>query len=153
MSETIDNSDYIDWEVITACELNASAAEVWYLVGGFYNIHHWCPDIETSVVQEGQGEDRNIRREIAFPNQPLAWEELEFMDNKNMLYKYKWYKGAWGESVQKYHSQIQVVETELGKKCILKWSAKFFHDSDAITGFYHNGFNFLIEKFGGKIIT
>jgi hypothetical protein len=74
------------------------------------------------------------------------------MDNENMRYKYKWHKGEWGETTQKYHAQIQVIETELDKRCLVQWSSKFYSSEDGITQFYKNGFENLVKMFGGKII-
>ena len=146
----IDTSNYTNWKIVTTCELNAPADVVWKLVGGFYNISEWCPDISISEVQRKQNKDRDIRRKIIFTGQPPAWEELVFMDNENMRYKYKWYKGEWGELVQNYHAEIEVIETKVGKKCLMKWSSTFYYDQDAITQFYHNGFDYLIKLYGGK---
>ena len=146
----IDTSNYTDWRVVTVCELHAPAAEVWHLVGGFYNIHQWHPDIAISEVPENQSEERDVRRKLTFPGQPPTWEELVFMDNENMHYKYKWHKGAWGEMVQQYHADIQVVETEIDKSCIMRWASTFYYSEDGLTQFYHNGFENLVKMFGGK---
>ncbi len=146
----INTYNYTNREVIAICELNAPAAEVWKLVGGFYNIHQWHPDITMSQVPDGQNEERDIRRELIFPGQPSTWEELVFMDNENMHYKYKWHKGRWGEIVQNYHADIQVIEIKVGETCIMKWSSTFFYNEDGLTQFYHNGFENLVKLFGGK---
>ena len=144
---------YKHWRVVVVCELNAPATEVWDLVGGFYNIHQWHPDIIISEVPEKQAEERDIRRKITFPNQEPTYEELVFMDNENMRYKYKWNKGEWGEIVQKYHAQIQVVETKLDACCLVQWSSTFYYIEDGLTAFYQNGFKNLIKMFGGKLIN
>lgn len=149
----MNTKEYKNWRVVTACELHAPASEVWNLVGGFYNINQWHPDIAISEVPEKQVEDRDIRRKLTFPGQPPTWEELVFMDNENMRYKYKWHKGEWGEMIQKYHAQIQVVGIELDKRCIMQWSSTFYFSEDGLTQFYHNGFKNLIEIFGGKLIN
>lgn len=150
MSKKIDTSCYTDWEVVAVCELNSPADVVWRLVGGFYNIHQWHPDIAISEVPKGQSEERDIRRKLTFPGQAPTWEELVFMDNENMRYKYKWFKGEWGEMVQNYHADIQIVETKLNKTCLMKWSSTFFYKEDGLTQFYHNGFDNLVKLFGGK---
>ena len=147
-----DTSDYKHWKVVTSCMLKASAEEVWDMVGGFYTINNWCPDISDSGVQRGQSNDRDIRRKIIFPGQPAAWEQLTYMDNENMKYRYKWYKGPWGEMIQQYHSEIEVIEVKPGKMCLMKWTGWFYYKEDAITTFYHNGYKFLIDRFGGKIL-
>lgn len=146
----IDTSNYTDWEVVTVCELYAPADKVWNLVGGFYPIDQWHPDISISEVPEGQAGISEVRRKLTFPGQDPTWEELVFMDNENMHYKYKWHKGTWGELVQKYHADIQIIETKLGESCLMKWSSTFFYKEDGLTQFYHNGFDGLIKIFGGK---
>ncbi len=149
----IDTRDYKDWRVVVVCELNAPAAKVWHLVGGFYNIDQWHPDIDISEVPEEQVEERDIRRKLTFPRQEPTYEELVFMDNENMRYKYKWHKGEWGEVIQKYHSQIQVVELELDKRCLVQWSSSFYYSEDGLTQFYKNGLENLVKMFGGKLIN
>jgi len=145
--------EYKNWRVVVVCDLNASAAKVWHLVGGFYNINQWHPDIPICEVPEEQGEERDIRRKLSFPGQTPTWEEIVFMDNENMRYTYKWHKGEWGETTQKYHAQIQVIETELDKRCLVQWSSKFYATEDGLTQFYQNGFENLINMFGGKLIN
>ena len=144
------DKEYKDWRVVTTCELNASAAEVWDMVGGFYTLPKWHPDIAISEIPEEQHESGFIRRKLTFPGQPPTWEELVFVDNENMRYKYKWHKGKWGEMIQKYHAQIQVIEKEVGKSCIVQWSSTFYFSEDGLTQFYHNGFDGLIKLYGGK---
>lgn len=144
---------YKNWRVVVACELHAPAPEVWNLVGGFYNINQWHPDIIISEVPEEQAKERDIRRKITFPNQDPTFEELVFMDNENMHYKYKWNAGEWGEIVQNYHAQIQVLEIELDKRCIVQWSSTFYYSEDGLTQFYKNGFENLVKMFGGKLIN
>jgi len=144
---------YENWKVITACQLNTSATKAWELVGGFYNLDQWHPDITKSEVQDEQSEDSDIVRKLTIPGQSFNWEQLVFLDNENMRYKYKWYKGEWGEMVQKYHSQIQIIETVKDKQCSVQWSSSFYYYEDGLTQFYHNGFESLIKMFGGKLIN
>jgi hypothetical protein len=145
--------EYKNWRVVAVCELNTSAAIVWHLVGGFYNLNQWHPDILICEVPEEQGEERDIRRKLIFPGQTPTWEELVFMDNETMRYTYKWHKGKWGETTQKYHAQIQVIETELDKRCLMQWSSTFYSSEDGLTQFYQNGFENLVSIFGGKLIN
>lgn len=142
--------EYKDWRVVAVCELNASAQEVWDLVGGFYTIHHWHPDIALSEVPKDQADEREVRRELTFPGQPHTWEQLVSMDNENMIYRYKWFKGEWGEKVKNYHAKIQVIELEIGERCLMQWSSIFSYPEDALTQFYHNGFESLVKRFGGS---
>lgn len=148
-----DNKEYKDWHVVTTCEVYAPAAEVWEMVGGFYNINQWHPDIAISEVPEDQYKNPYIRRKLTFPGQDPTFEELVFVDNANMFYKYKWHAGQWGEEIQKYHSQIRVIEKEVGQTCIMQWSCVFYYYEDGLTQFYHNGFDGLIDMYGGEILS
>lgn len=142
----MEEKGYKDWRVVQTVELGATAAEVWEVIGGFYTIHEWCPDItEVEVVKE-QTEIREIRRLIVFPGQPKAIEELVSMDNENFHYHYKWHWGEWGSQVHKYHSNLRVFDT-VGGKCMVQWVATFYYKEDAISGFYLNSFAELERRF------
>lgn len=149
----MNTTEYKNWQIVVACELHASAAEIWHLVGGFYTLSQWHPDIPLCEVCENQQEERNIRRKLTFPNQEPTYEELVFMDNEQMRYTYKWQKGAWGEITKNYHAQIQVVATELNKKCLVQWSSKFYATEDSVTEFYKNGLKNLVNLYGGQLIN
>jgi hypothetical protein len=140
------------WKVIQSVELDASAAKVWDFIGGFYTIHTWSPGIDTTTVVPDQTKIRPIRRIVNFPQIPApmntSTEQLVFMDNENMLYKYKWHAGEWGEDFKDYHSEIQVVELAPDKRCMVFWSGEFINEKDGLTAFYRSGLDFLKEKFG-----
>ena len=142
------NEAYKHWRVVRTVELNAPAQEVWNLVGGFFNIHQWHPDIVATEILSNQTEMSDIRRLLTFPGQPKTTEQLIFMDNENFHYRYKWHEGAWGEKVQQYVAEIKVFEIELDKRCIVQWSSTFYYSEDALTQFYENGFAGLVKKFG-----
>lgn len=139
---------YKNWRVVRTVELNAPAQEVWDLVGGFFTIHKWHPDIVATEVLSDQTEIADIRRLLTFPGQPKTTEQLVFMDNENFHYRYKWHEGEWGEKVQRYVAEIKVLEIELNKRCIVQWSSTFYYFEDALTQFYQNGFAALVKKFG-----
>ena len=44
------------WRVAQVVELGATAKEVWDLIGGFYTLHKWHPDIHLSEVPPDQTE-------------------------------------------------------------------------------------------------
>jgi len=139
---------YKNWRVVRTVELNAPAQEVWDLVGGFFNIHKWHPDIVQTEVPSDQTDVSAIRRFLTFPGQPKTTEELIFMDNENFHYRYKWHAGEWGEKVQRYFAEIRVLELELEKRCVVQWSSTFYYFEDALTQFYQNGFAALVKRFG-----
>ena len=136
------------WRVVRTVELNAPAEKVWALVGGFYNLHQWHPDIAATEVVPDQTEISAVRRLLTFPGQPKTTEQLLFMDNENYHYRYKWHSGAWGEQVKDYVADISVFEVEQGKTCIMRWYSTFVYPEDAITQFYQNGFDSLVARFG-----
>lgn len=137
---------YRDWRVVKAVELGATAAEVWEVIGGFYTIHLWHPDITKLDVLGEQTAIREIRRLLTFPGQPQAIEELVSMDNENFHYRYKWHAGEWGQQIHNYYSDLRVMDIE-GGKSVVQWCATFTYKEDAISQFYQNGFDELLKRF------
>lgn len=135
------------WHVVHAAELGATAQEVWDLIGGFFTIHLWHPDIATTVVPDDQNSISPIRRLMTFPGQPSAIDELVILDNPGYYCRYKWFKGPWGERVQQYVSDLRVFESAMGKQCYVQWSAYFLCEEDAVSGFYLRGLDSLKKRF------
>ena len=138
---------YRDWKVVQSVELGAPAAEVWAVVGGFFTIHKWHPDIKLTEIYPNQTDMPELRRLLTFPGQPKTTEQLILMDNDNFHYRYKWFAGAWGERVQRYFADIRVFEIDMGKRSIMQWSSTFYYTEDAISEFYWNGFKALQKRF------
>ncbi len=136
------------WRVVRTVALNAPAADVWAVVGGFYNLHQWHPDIAVCEPVPDQAEIAAVRRLLTFPGQPKTTEQLVFMDNDNFHYRYRWHSGAWGERVKDYVADICVFEVEQGRTCLLRWYSTFVYTEDAITDFYEHGFKALVARFG-----
>ena len=111
--------------VVQTVELGAPAAQVWDLVGGFFTLHQWHPDIVKTEVPANQTEVHAIRRILTFPGQPTTTEELLTMDNIGFQYRYKWHAGEWGERIKDYFAEIRVFETEMGRHCVMQWSSTF----------------------------
>jgi len=143
-------NDYKHWEVTRTVELNATAEQVWEVIGGFYTIHLWHPDITQTEIPPGQTKTRQLRRLLTFPGQPKTTEELVSMDNADFHYRYKWYKGDWGEKVKNYHASLRVLAGDLNKTCVVQWSSTFDYPTDAISDFYLNGFRALEKMFPAK---
>lgn len=142
------NSDeYRKWRITRVTELGGSASDVWNVVGGFFTIHLWHPDITQTEIVPDQLEISAIRRLLTFPGQPKTTEELILMDNENHHYRYKWHAGEWGERVKDYVADLQVIEVETDKKSLVRWASEFVYTEDAITQFYENGFRALRERF------
>lgn len=134
--------------VVSTVELAASAEVVWQVVGGFYTIHQWHPDITALEVHPQQSEMPELRRVLTFPGQPTTTEELVTIDYAKRYYSYKWHAGAWGERIQDYKAELRVLETVVGAACLVQWSSTFRYQEDALSEFYQHGFDALIARFG-----
>ncbi len=137
---------YKNWRVVQSIELGASAEKIWDVIGGFFTIHEWHPDITELEVLSDQTETREMRRLLTFPGQPKAIEELVMLDNDNFHYRYKWHAGEWGEEIHKYYSDLRVFDVK-GGTSIVQWVATFYYKEDAISEFYQRGFDELLKRF------
>lgn len=135
------------WHIVRTVELGAPAREVWKVVGGFYTIHTWHPDIELTEIPEDQSAQSALRRILTFPGQPKTTEELILIDNQRFLCRYKWHSGSWGERVRNYVADIRLFDLPETKKCSFQWSSTFNYYEDAISEFYYNGFHKLLKQF------
>ena len=135
------------WNINRCVTLNASAREVWEVIGGFFTIHEWHPDIVHTEIPATQTSTRKLRRILTFPGQPTTTEELVSMDNVDFHYTYKWHEGPWGEAVKNYHASIRVFAGDEDNSCVVQWASSFDHPTDAISEFYQNGFTELSNRF------
>jgi hypothetical protein len=135
------------WHVVRTVELGATREQVWELIGGFYTIHLWHPDIALTEVPPEQTTTRQLRRLLTFPGQPKTTEELVSMDNDDCHYRYRWYAGAWGEAVKNYRASLRVFAGDLERTCTVARESEFDYPSDAISQFYLNGFSALRSRF------
>jgi hypothetical protein len=135
------------WKVTRTVELGASRETIWEIVGGFYTLHHWHPDIVLTEIPPEQVDTRQLRRLLTFPGQPKTTEELVSMDNDDCHYRYKWHAGDWGERVKNYHASLRVFAGDLEQTCVMQWASEFDYPTDAISEFYQNGFRALAARF------
>jgi hypothetical protein len=135
------------WHVVQAVELGGPARDVWELIGGFYTIHLWHPDITRTEVPPDQTQTAALRRLLTFPGQPKTTEELVMMDNDGFHYRYKWHAGQWGENVKNYVADLRVFDLSMAQRSVVQWSSTFDYSEDALSGFYLNGFRVLQERF------
>ena len=135
------------WHVVRTVTLGASASAVWEVIGGFFTIHEWHPDITLTEIPPDQTAVGQLRRILTFPGQPKAQEELVSMDNDDFHYRYKWHLGAWGEQVKNYQASLRVFAGDLDKTCIVSWESTFDYPTDAISDFYLHGFRELQKRF------
>lgn len=135
------------FRVVQSVELGAAAPVVWQVVGGFYSIHTWHPDIARTDIPANQTSLTPLRRELTFPGQPITVEELLVQDNDSWFYTYKWFAGEWGERVRNYRAELRVIELEPDLRCLVLWSSTFVFTEDAVSEFYWNGFRELQKRF------
>jgi hypothetical protein len=147
MDRVMAPKNYRDWHVIESVTLNASASTVWELVGGFFNVHKWHPDIQLTEFFDKQTDISPIRRVITSFSEPKTVEELVMMNNDDFHYRYKWYAGVWGERVQNYVANIRVFAIERDQKCTMQWSSTFRYTENPVSEFYWNGFRALQSRF------
>ncbi len=145
--EWLNTSDYEHFSVVKTVKLDAPASEVWKLVGGFYNMHLWHPDVTKTTILPDQLKVGAIRRRLRIKKKPKVLEQLTFLDNEKMVYKYRGYKGPWGEKVRDYCAEIRVLETKVGEECMVHWSANFFYFEDPVSKFYKRGLKALKRRF------
>jgi hypothetical protein len=137
-----------EWRIVRTVELHSSSTNVWEVVGGFFNIHLWHPDIENTEIPADQTSVSPLRRILTFPGQPKTTEELVSLENKNYFYDYKWHSGQWGEEVKNYRARIHVFDTFMSDRCMVQWSSTFRCNVDAVSEFYERGFAALKKRFG-----
>ncbi len=141
------DKQYSDWVVTQSVELGASAAAVWEVVGGFYTIHLWHPDIERTDVPKDQLDQPKLRRVLTFPGQAPTTEELVSLCEDDFDYRYRWHSGDWGERVQQYRARIRVCDLDNSGRSVMQWTGRFYYTEDALSEFYWNGFRALQERF------
>ena len=147
MATVLAPKDYRDWHVIESVTLNAPASTVWELVGGFFNVHKWHPEIQLTEFVDKQTDISPIRRVVRSHTQPVTIEELVLMNNDDFHYRYKWHAGVWGERVHNYVANIRVFAIERDHKCTMQWSSTFRYTENAASEFYWNGFRALQRRF------
>lgn len=141
------DAGYRNWHVVRTIELGATADDVWEVIGGFYTIHLWHPDIALTEIVGGQTDTRQLRRLLTFPGQPKTIEELVSMDNEDRHYRYRWYQGDWGEKVKNYRASLRVFAGDQDRTSVVQWESTFSYPTDALSPFYLNGFRALRERF------
>ncbi len=138
---------YRPQHVIRSVELPASADAVWDVVGGFFTLHLWHPDIERTEVVADQSETHGVRRRLFFHGQDPTIEELVALDEVERVSRYKWHAGPWGEIVKNYRACLRVFPADLDRSCVVTWESHFDYSEDAISKFYLHGFDALRERF------
>lgn len=138
-------------KVSMSAKLNASAQQVWDVIGGFNTLPDWHPAVEKSEL-EGGGEG-TIRR-LGLVGGGEIVERLETVDANERHYSYEILQGPF--PVAGYHATIRVTDDDDGKSCTVEWESEFdpagAGESDAvktISGVYQAGLDNLKNMFGG----
>lgn len=129
-------------EVVRTLNLDASAADVWAVIGDFQSLDSWHPAVATSEDISTGGD--NLRK-LTTGDGAVIIEKL--VDSGPATYSY-----AITDSpipVENYVSKIEVADS--GSGCVVTWSSTFEPKADVaegiIAGIYEAGFGALTGKF------
>ncbi len=134
-------------KVSMTTDLNASADQVWKLIGGFNALPDWHPAVEKSeLTEEGQ------MRTLSLTGGGTIVEKLEKVDDGAHTYTYSITDSPL--PVANYTATIKV--SGEGDNSTIEWSSEFepagAPEQDAmkaIEGIYQAGFDNLKKMFGG----
>ncbi len=132
--------------------LDASAADVWKVVGDFGGIDFLSAIASASVKGEGIGAVRTLT--LAGEEGGAITERLDALDNEGMSITYSIIESPL--PIDNYSSKMTVSESEEGKTTFT-WSSTFtakgISDEEAkafVEGFYNGGINDLQKLFFGE---
>ncbi len=135
--------------VIETVSLNASAADIWSLIGDFDSLDSWHPAV--AACEAARSGDSSIRY-LTLGDGSKIVERLDERDDKARRYSYT-ILDAGPLPVRNYQSTLAVSGD--GPVSTVTWSSEFephgISEADAqaaISGVYNGGFAALIEKFG-----
>jgi uncharacterized protein YndB with AHSA1/START domain len=130
-------------------QLNAPAAKVWALIGGFDALPRWHPAVASSTAATEGG--ATLRR-LDLHGGGTIVEALEHRDDGARRYSYTIRSGPL--PVANYRSELSV-EEQGAKRCRVHWSSRFEPDGvpepeavEAIRGVYRAGLDSLEKRFG-----
>jgi hypothetical protein len=134
-------------KISMSTDLNASADQVWKLIGGFNTLPDWHPAIEKSeLTQEGQ------TRTLSLAGGGKIIEKLDKVDDGARTYTYSIIDSPL--PVANYTATITV--TGEGDNSTIEWSSEYdaagASNEDAmkvVEGIYQAGFDNLKKMFGG----
>ncbi len=136
-------------EVVRQTRINAPAAEIWDLIGGFNDLPKWHPAVLSSVLSQDDG--ATIRHLVIVGHIRLS-ERLLSHDDAARTYRYTIADGPL--PVEGYVSTVTVADHGDGT-CTVCWSARFEPAGapvdvavEAIEGIYDSGLNSLADRFG-----
>ena len=138
-------------KVVMSVELNASAADVWKLIGGFDRLQDWHPAVESSTV-DGSPTTPGTHRVLHLKGGGEIEEHLSSYSDSAMRYTYDIIKSPL--PVANYQSYLTVVDKGAGKSLVI-WGSKFDaagatdkKAKEVVAGIYKAGLDNLKKKFG-----
>ena len=132
-------------------EVDASADDVWRLIGGFNTLPEWHPLVQKSELERG-----GVMRRLSLFGGGSIIERLEHFSNNERQYTYSIIDANL--PVRNYIASIRVREAGAGKATI-EWSSEFevaqgATEVDAVKtveGMYQSGFDNLRKLFGQSL--
>jgi hypothetical protein len=134
-------------EVSLKANLNATADQVWQIVGQFNGLPAWNPMIATSTLDDG-----GQRRTLSLPDGSKIVEDLRDSDDGSHTMTYAIVDSPL--PVKDYVSTIRVIPSQDGVGCTVEWSSSFDPTGDenaaltAIHQVYQAGLDNLTKMFG-----
>ncbi|CAF1674227.1 unnamed protein product, partial [Adineta ricciae] len=133
------------FNVIQTVRISDTADAIWKLVGGFFNIHEWHPQISATEIDD---QNTFIKRRVIFADEMIdTIEQLQILDNEKRHYQYKNVGGNWGKLVENYESKLEVIEDDNGRSAIVRWIGSFDSHADLVSDFYRIGLDSLAGLF------
>ncbi|CAF1374367.1 unnamed protein product [Adineta ricciae] len=140
------------FNIIQTVRISNTAEVVWKLIGGFFSIHKWHPQI-SACEKVDDPQQLFVKRRLVFFGQIIETiEQLQVLDNYKREYQYKNIGGRWGKAVQNYASKLSVMEDDNGRSVIVSWSASFDSQTDIVTTFYRTGLDALVELLSSPLM-
>ena len=136
-------------QVTMSIRIEASAGDVWKLIGGFNSLPDWHPAVEKSETgNDGVGSIRTL----SLAGGGTIVERLEQLNEKDRLYTYSIADSPL--PLSDYVATLRVRDVD-GKTSIVEWSSEFRPDgvpeNDAVKvveAIYSTGFENLAKIFG-----
>jgi hypothetical protein len=133
-------------KVSMSTKLNASADQVWSLIGGFNALPDWLPPIEKSELEE----DGQTRR-LSLVGGGTVIEKQEKIDENERSCTYSIVDSPL--PLNNYLATLKAIEDDDG--CTVDWSSQFDpagatedEAADVVRGIYQAGFDSLKKTFG-----
>ncbi|UJR19268.1 hypothetical protein I4U23_022397 [Adineta vaga] len=137
------------FNVIQTIRIGNTVGIVWNLIGRFFYIHKWHPNISMTDQIDEQ------TRRISFNGHIIgdSIEQLEILDNQKREYQFRNIGGNFGKLIENYQSKLSVIEDDNGRSSIVLWSCSFDSHYDFITDFYRIGLDSVNSLLSSNTFT